>query len=113
MARTKSALYGPALVAAGPVTLLTAGASELIEVQLISISNPTSSAVNLTLSIGADAAATRILGTNTVPNIPANTPTPVQLVGPFYIPAGVVLTASAGTANVLVIKVDGIRHTIG
>jgi hypothetical protein len=113
MARTKSAIYGPALVATGPTTLFTAGASELIEVQLISVSNPTGAAVNLTLSVGADAAGTRILGTNTVANIPANTPTPVQIVGPIYVPAGTVFTASASTNNVLNIKIDGIRHTIG
>lgn len=111
MARTKSAIYGPALVASGPATIFTPGAAELIEVQMFHLSNPTGSAVSVTLSKGADAAGTRFFGTNTVANVPANST--VQVIGPFYFPAGVICQASAGTNNVVTIDVEGIRHTIG
>lgn len=111
MATTKALLYGPALVATGPTTLFTTPATEMDVIQVIWVSNPTASAVSLTVSIGADAAATRIIGTNTTANIPANAVTPFY--GPFMVPVGTAVTASAGTNNVLNISIHGEKRTPG
>lgn len=91
--------YGPALVATGPATTLTSPATENYIIQTIWVSNPTAAPVSFTLSIGADAAATRIIGTNTAANIPANTTQPFY--GPWRVPASTAIQASAGTNNVL------------
>jgi hypothetical protein len=111
MATARAALFGPALVATGPTTLFTPSATTLAYVMVIWVSNPTASAVSLTVSIGADAAATRIIGTNTVANIPANSVTPFY--GPWVVGPSVVLTASAGTTNVLTITITGENRTLG
>jgi len=111
MANTRDRVFGPALVATGPTTVLTAGATERIEIQVIWVSNPTANAVNFTASIGADAAGTRIIGTNTVPNCPANSITPFW--GPFILKESETLQLSAGTNNVLNAHANGIRRSLG
>ena len=111
MAAQKDRVFGPALVATGPTTVLTAGATERIEIQVIMVSNPTANAVSFTASIGADAAGTRIIGTNTVPNVPANAVTPFY--GPWILKESEILTLSAGTNNVLNASGHGIRRAVG
>lgn len=111
MATTKALLYGPALVVSpGPNTLFTPPATELDVVNVIWVSNPTAAAISLTVSIGADATATRIIGTNTTANIPANSTTPFY--GPFIIPPSTPVTASAGAAG-LNISFHGEKRTPG
>lgn len=111
MSAQKDRVFGPALVATGPTTVLTAGATERIEIQVIMVSNPTASAVNFTVSIGADAAGTRIIGTNTVANCPANALTPFY--GPWIVKEGEVVQLSAATNNVLNASGHGIRRATG
>lgn len=94
--------YGPALVATGPTTLFTSPATEYYEIPTIWVSNPSASAVSLTVSIGADAAGTRIIGTNTVANIPPNSVVPFY--GPWKVPPSTAVTASAGTNNAVTIS---------
>jgi hypothetical protein len=103
-------IFGPALVATGPTTVFTAAATERVRIAVIWVSNPTSSAVNFTASIGADAAGTRIIGTNAVPNIPANSVTPFY--GPFVLHPSEILTLSAGTNNVLNASAYGDRNLV-
>jgi hypothetical protein len=91
-------IFGPALVATGPATVFTAAATERVRNIYVWVSNPTASAVNYTLSIGADAAGTRLIGTNTVANIPANS---TQQFGPFVLHPSETMQASAATNNVL------------
>ena len=112
MATAKSRLIGPAQVAAGPTTVLTAGALEQVVMQMIMVSNPSASAINFTMSIGADAAATRIIGTNaTVGNIAANSVQ--QFYGSWPVQPTEIVTVSASTGAVLVIVVTGERRTLG
>lgn len=111
MATAKALLYGPALVATGPTTLFTTPATEMDVVYQIWVSNPSASPVSLTVSIGADAAATRIIGTNATANIPANSTVPFP--GPFMIPPSTAVTASAGTNNILNISFHGEKRTLG
>jgi hypothetical protein len=59
MARTPTRLAGPALVSNSAATKYTAPAGGAL-VRSIHVSNPSGSAVDFTLSIGADAAGTRL-----------------------------------------------------
>jgi hypothetical protein len=116
MARAFTRIYGPALVATGPTTIVTVPASTQYVVTNIWVSNPSASAVSLTLSVGADAAGTRIIGTNTAAQIPANTAgVSQQLIyqGALPVNAAEIITASAGTNNVLVITISGYSNTVG
>src|SRR5437762_12789896 len=109
MARAPTAFYGPAQVATGPTTLFTSTVNTLAVLRHIHISNPSGSAVTLTLSIGADAAATRIFGAL---SIPANSNLDYfcyHILGP----AATVFTASAGTTHILVITVSADLVTLG
>jgi hypothetical protein len=92
-------IFGPALVATGPTTVFTAASTERVRNIYVWVSNPTAAAVNYTLSIGADAAGTRVIGTNaTVGNCAANS---TQIFGPFVVHPSEIITASASTTNVL------------
>lgn len=102
-------IFGPALVATGPTTVFTAAANERVRNIYVWVSNPTATAVSYTLSIGADAAGTRLIGTNTVPNIPANS---TQQFGPFVVHPSEIITASAGTNNVLNHSAVGDRNLV-
>ncbi len=103
-------LFGPALVATGPATVFTAAATERVRIAVIWVSNPTASPVSFTASIGADAAGTRIIGTNTTQNIPANSVVPFY--GPFVLHPSETIQLSAGTNNVLNASAYGDRTLV-
>ena len=60
-------LQGPALVATGPATVYTVPALTKTILRHIHIQNPSAAIVTLSLSIGADAAATRIIDALPIP----------------------------------------------
>jgi hypothetical protein len=60
MARTPKRLFGPAQLGNTTATRYTVPANTKTVLREIGISNPTGGAVDLTLSIGADAAGTRL-----------------------------------------------------
>lgn len=66
MARTPTRLAGPALISNAAATKYTSPAGGAI-VRHIQISNPSGSAVDFTLSIGADAAGTRLFDAFPIP----------------------------------------------
>lgn len=112
MARMPKRMAGPALVATGPATIYTAPSyipNTLVSViRHIHISNPSGSAVTITLSIGADAAGTRILTTFSIPAAAAGvTGSVVDYFCYYPMTTGEILTASSGSNNVLVITVSG------
>ena len=114
MARTPKRLVGPALIATGPTTIYTVPASTKTVIREIHISNPTGSAVTYTISIGADAAATRIYQTYSIPAAAAGVTDSVRSHFHYMImDAAEILTASAGTNNVLTITVTGDEITLG
>lgn len=104
-------IFGPALVATGPATVFTAAATERVRIAVIWVSNPSAAPINFTASIGADAAGTRIIGTNAaVGNIPANSTVPFY--GPFVLHPSEVLQLSASTNNVLNASAYGDRNLV-
>lgn len=103
-------IFGPALVATGPATVFTAASNERVRNIYVWVSNPTSSAVNFTMSIGTDGAGTRVIGTNaTVGNIPANS---TQQFGPFVLHPSEIVQLSASTNNVLNASAVGDRNLV-
>lgn len=114
MARTPKRLYGPAQVATGPTTVYTVPALTKALIRHIHVSNPSASPVTLTLSIGADAAGTRLLSTYSIPAAAAGVTDSVREMFWYQImDAAEILTLSTGTNNVLVIVINGDEITLG
>ena len=104
-------VYGPAAVAAGPVTIYTgpsvAGSVQKLTIRHINVTNNTASPATLTMSIGADAAGTRFI---TAYSVPANATVPFY--GMYVLEGGEILTASSGTGSALILTVDGDLETV-
>ena len=114
MAKTIKRLYGPAQVATGPATVYTVPASTKAVIRHVMVSNPSGSPVTLTISVGADAASTRILGAYSIPAAAAGvTDSRRDFYWSLVMDAAEILTLSAGTNNILVIVVNGEEITLG
>lgn len=114
MARTPKRLVGPALIATGPTTVYTVPASTKTILRHIHIQNPSGSAVTYSLSIGADAAGTRLFQTYSIPAAAAGVTDSVRDHYWYQVmDAAEILTVSAGTNNVLTITVSGDEITLG
>jgi hypothetical protein len=114
MARIPKRLYGPAQIATGPATVYTVPAVTKTILRQIHISNPSASPVTFTLSVGADAAATRLWSTYSIPAAAAGVSDSVRDIF-VYIPmeAAEILQLSAGTNNILVIVITGDEIVLG
>lgn len=101
MTRTPTRLAGPANVSNAAATKYTAPAGGAL-VRHIHVANPSGSDATFTLSIGADAAGTRILD---AVNVPAGT----QLEHHCYYPLanGEIVQAFGGTNNALKLTIGG------
>lgn len=102
MARIAKRMAGPALVSNAAATKYTVAAGRRGIIRTIHVSNPTASAVDFTLSIGADAAGTRVF--DGFP-IPADSVYPFGCL--FVLEAAEIIQAFAGTNNVLTLTIDG------
>ena len=111
MARTAKRLFGPAQLNGSPATTkYTVPAGPKTILREIWVSNPGGgSTVNLTMSIGTDAAGTRIF--DAYP-IQAGTVMPLQF-HQKVLDAGEVIQAFASIANVLVLTLNGDELTLG
>lgn len=99
---------GPAQVSSAAATKYTVPAGRIATIRHIHVSNPTSSAVTFTMSIGADAAGTRIFDAY---SIPANSV--LDHFGVYVLSAAELFQAFAGTNNVLTLTVDGEEDLVG
>lgn len=108
MTTTNKRLSGPGLVTNAAVTYYTVPASCVTMLQHLHVSNPTVLAVGFTLSLGADAAATRIYDNF---QIPAGTVLDVFV--KYVMTAGQTIQALASTTNVLTMTLDGVELTPG
>lgn len=114
MAKTATRLVGPAVIATGPTTVYTVAALTKTIIRHIHISNPSGSPVTFTLSIGADAAATRLWETYSIPAAAAGVVDSVREIYTYLImDAAEILTLSAGTNNILNITINGDELTLG
>lgn len=114
MAKTAKRLYGPAAVATGPATVYTVPALTKAVIRQIHVQNPSASPVTLTVSVGADAAATRILAAISIPAAAAGvTGSVVDYWFYLIVDAGEIIQLSAGTNNILTIVITGDEITLG
>lgn len=106
MAQTPKRLSGPAQLTGAAATLYTVPAATKTVIRYIHVSNPSGSAVALTMSIGADAAAVRIFDALSIAADSAQ-----DFFVYHVLEAAEILQAFAGTASVLVVTVDGEERT--
>jgi hypothetical protein len=108
MPRTPKRLHGPALVTNAAATKYTVPAVTKTILRHIHVQNPTASAATFTLSIGTDAAATRVFDGFSI--------AAGQVLDHFcyyVLEAAEIVQALSGTANVLVLTIDGDEYTLG
>ena len=114
MPRTAKRLYGPAQIATGPTTVYTVPALTKTIIRHIHLQNPSGSPVTFTLSIGADAAGTRLWATYSIPAAAAGVTDSVRDIFLYQIvDAAEIVTLSAGTNNILTITINGDEITLG
>lgn len=114
MARTPKRLTGPALIATGPTTIYTVPALTKTILRHIHIQNPSASPVTYSLSIGADAAGTRLFQAFSIPAAAAGVTDSVREHFWYQVmDAAEIVTVSAGTNNVLTITISGDEITLG
>lgn len=114
MPRTPKRLWGPAQVATGPATVYTAPAGTKTRIRFIWVNNPSASPVTLTLSVGADAAGTRLYDTYSIPAKAAGvTDSARPLFVDIILEAAEILQMAAGTNNILVTMGTGEENTLG
>lgn len=108
MAKTAKRLYGPALIDDSVGTIYTVPAATKTIIRHIHLQNPSGSAVTLTLSVGADAAGTRIFDAY---SIPANSTYDWWTY--LVMDATEVIQADTDTNNILTITINGDEITLG
>lgn len=108
MTVTKKRLFGPALLTNASATKYTTPSATLTEIRLLHVSNGTTSAATVTVSIGADAAGTRIIDAESIP--PNSTR---EYWGPHYLAAAEILAAFSGTTGVVTLTVEGSEISVG
>lgn len=101
-------LAGPALLTNATATKYTTPASTVTVLQHIHVENPTASAVTFTMSIGADAAGTRIYDAYSIPAGGV-----LDQFCKYVLAAGEIIAAFAGTTNVMTLTLDGQELTPG
>lgn len=108
MARIPGRLAGPAQVSNAAATKYTVPALTKTIVRHVHIQNPSGAAVTFTMSIGADAAATRLFDAY---SIAANS---VLDHFCYYVLATTeIIQAFAGTNNILTLTIDGDEIVLG
>lgn len=105
---TNKRLAGPALVTNAAATKYTVPASCVTILQHIHVQNPSGSAVTFTMSIGADAAGTRIYDALSI--AAGGT---LDLFCKYVLSAAEIVQALAGTTNILTLTLDGVEITPG
>lgn len=95
-------IYGPALLSSSAATLYTVPANTRTTIRHIHVSNPSASSVDFTLSIGADAAGTRLWNGQ-----PVGADRLIQEFRDHTLVAGEIIQAFASTTSVLNLTIDG------
>ena len=108
MARIPKRLYGPAQLTNAAATKYTVPALTKTIIRHIHVENPSAAAVTLTISIGADAAATRLFDAYSIA-----AGTVLDHFCYYIMDVAEILQALAGTTLVLVITIDGDEIVLG
>jgi len=107
MAVTPLRLAGPAQVSNTAATKYTVPAATKTVVRHIHVQNPSGSPVTFTMSIGADAAATRIYDAFSIAAGQV-----LDVFCYYVLEAAEIIQALAGTTNILVLTIDGEQRTL-
>lgn len=102
MAKTPKRLAGPAQLSNAASTKYTVPGATTAVIRHIHVQNPSASAVDFTLSIGANAAGTRIFD-----GLPIAADSERSFWGPYTLTAAEIIQAVAGTNNILTLTIDG------
>jgi hypothetical protein len=108
MAKTPLRFSGPAQLTGTAATQYTTPSATKSIVRHIHVSNPSGSAVTLTISIGTDAAAKRVFDAFSVA-----AGTVLDHFCYYVLETTEIIQAFAGTASVLVLTIDGDQLTLG
>ena len=108
MARTPKRLAGPAQVSNAAATKYTVPASTKTVIRNIHVQNPSGSTVNFTLSIGADAAGTRLFDAYAIA-----AGTVLNHFCYIVVDAAEIVQALGSTNNILTLTIDGDEITLG
>lgn len=108
MAKTAKRLAGPALVTNSAATKYTVPAVTKTTVRHIHVSNTSAGAVTFTLSIGTDAAGTRLFDAYTIAAGAV-----LDHFGIYHLEPAEIIQALAGTTNILTLTIDGDELTLG
>jgi hypothetical protein len=108
MTTTNKRLSGAGLITNAAVTYYTVPASTVTMLQHLHVSNPTALAVGFTMSLGADAAGTRIYD-----NFQIAAGSVLDVFVKYVLTAGQTIQALASTTNVLTLTMDGVELTPG
>ena len=113
MARTAIRFHGPAQVSNAAATKYTVPAGSKAVIRHIRLQNPSGAAVTFTMSIGADAAATRIFDALSIPAAAAGVSDSVRdYFGYWVVEAAEIVQAFAGTNNILTLTFSGDLYTL-
>jgi len=114
-AKTQKRLYGPALIATGPTTVYTVPSLTLAKVKQIHVQNPSASPVTYTISIGADAAGTRLYSAFSLPAAAAGVTDSVRdhFFSDLPLTTTEIIQLSAGTNNIVNITIIGSEEVLG
>lgn len=114
MARTAKRLAGPAAVSNAAATKYTVPALTKTIIRQLHVQNPSASPVTFTVSIGADAAGTRLYDAYSVPAAAAGVSASVlDIFGYWVVDAAEIVQAFAGTNNILTLTIFGDELTLG
>jgi hypothetical protein len=108
MARTPKRLFGPALLTNVTATKYTVPALTKTIIRHIHVTNPSAGTVNLTVSIGADAAGTRIFDA-----YPIAAYASLDFYGYWVLDVAEILAAFGSSTNVLNLTCNGDEITLG
>jgi len=114
MTKVSTRVHGPAQVSNAAATKYTVPASTKAQRIRVHVQNPSGSAVTFTMSIGADAAATRLLDAYSIPAAAAGvTGNVVDFYWDHALVAAEIIQAFAGTNNILVLTITVDELTAG
>lgn len=107
MPKIAKRLAGPALVTNSTATKYTTPAATRTIVRHVHIQNPSGASVTFTMSIGADAAGTRLFDAYSIAAGAV-----IDHYCFYVLEATEIIAAHAGTTNILTLTIDGEEHTL-
>lgn len=114
MARIPKRLSGPALLSNADALIYTVPAVTKTIIRHIHVENNSGSAATLFLSVGADAAGTRLYDGYSIPAAAAGVTDSVRDIWCYYVlEAAETIRGHSGTASVLGLTMDGDEITLG